>query len=214
MNTNLKRTITALAGTAAVLTTIAGPGSATQPVAAPDDARGVLVQPDKKGEVKPGALDIQRVKVTHTADRLTVRVVLPGVKEAGAYPLGWIQTYVDTDSTRKGPEYVHDMNFYGDYEFGEAENWKPASTKKWDHSPDGRCVATTSLRPDATGHLRFFEYTVEKREGCFFTTDAVRVAVTAQNDGVHDPYKVYKTPRTDHLGAKHTWTPWVGPAAS
>ena len=163
---------------------------------------------DQAADVAKPQLDIRRVVVRNTADRVTVRIRFPGVRQTYGFPLGYLSVHLDTDRSHRGPEYGHFMQFWSDYRFAPTEGWRETQAPEWGHSPEGRCVADAGVRSDAQHKLRWFEYTVLKREGCF-EADAVRVAVSAVNEGTHHPYREYDRAHVDHLGARHSWTGWV-----
>jgi hypothetical protein len=87
--------------------------------------------------------------------------------------------------------------------------WREQPTPQWGHSPEGRCVADAGVVHDKGHHLKWFQYVVRKRAGCF-EAGAVRVSVSTMNTGDLQPYVEYPTPYLDHLGGKHRWTDWVG----
>jgi hypothetical protein len=180
-------------------------------LARPEARPGVASYADPAGDVAKPKLDLRRVVVRNTADRVTVRLYFPGTRTAYDYPLGYLAVHLDTDRTHRGPEYGHFMQFWSDYRFGPTRGWREAPAPEWGHSPEGECVADAGLRSDAQRRLRWFELTVRKREGCF-EADAVRVAVTTVNEGENHPYRPYAHPYVDHLTARHAWTRWV-PAA-
>ncbi|MDO9458319.1 hypothetical protein [Nocardioides sp.] len=193
--------LTTASATADLPTRTAG----TAPDAAP---AGVATYADEAGDVRKRKLDLRKVVVRNTADAVTVRVLLPGVRRTYDYPLGYVSVWLDTDRARRGPEYGHFMQFWSDYRFAETQGWREDPTPEWGHSPEGACVADAGLRGDRKHRLRWFEYRVVKRDGCF-EADAVRVAVTTVNEGENHPYRLYDRPFRDHLTAKHAWTPWV-----
>lgn len=197
---------------ASVATTgsIPAAGAETSTTAVSEQARagGVVTFTDASGDVRNRKLDIRTVTVRNTADALVVRVNLPGVRKTYDYPTGYISVHLDTDRAHRGPEYGHFMQFWSDYRFAETDGWRERTTDDWSHSPDGRCVADAGLRGDKAAKLRWFEYRVLKKDGCF-EADAVRVAVTAVNDGENHPYVPHDRAFVDHLGARHAWTPWV-----
>jgi hypothetical protein len=162
---------------------------------------------DPAGDVVKPKLDLQRVRVLNRADRLKVRVYFPGVARTYDFPLGYVSVYLDTDASRPGPEYGHFMQFWSDYRFAPTKGWRELPTPEWSHSPEGTCVEYAGLQSDKQSRLRWFEYVVQKTDGCF-GADAVRVAVTAANEG-NSPRQPYATTYYDHLGARHAWTDWI-----
>lgn len=163
---------------------------------------------DPTGDVANPKLDVQRVTVRNTAKKLVVRVTFPGNGRVYDFPTGNVSVFLDTDAGRRGAEYGHFMEFWSDYRFAEVSNWREQPTADWGHSPEGRCVADAGITHDKGHHLRWFQYVVQKREGCF-DAGAVRVAVSTMNTGDLEPYVEYPAPFLDHLGAKHQWTDWV-----
>lgn len=163
---------------------------------------------DASGDVANKKLDIRTVSVKNTAKKLVVRVTFPGNPRVFDFPTGNVSVFIDTDPTRKGAEYGHFMEFWSDYRFAEVSKWREQPTPAWGHSPEGRCVADAGVVHDKGHHLKWFQYVVKKRAGCF-TAGAVRVAVSTMNTGDLDPYVEYAKPYLDHLGAKHQWTDWV-----
>ena len=163
---------------------------------------------DPTGDVAKPELDIRRVRVVNTEDDLKVRVYFPGVAKTYDFPLGYISVWLDTDASRKGPEYGHFMQFWSDYRFAQTNGWRELPSPEWSHSPDGRCVAYAGVTSDRQSKLRWFDYIVRKTDGCFQATD-VRVAVSTVNEGEEHPYRPYAHPYADHLGNKHSWSPWI-----
>jgi hypothetical protein len=100
------------------------------------------------------------------------------------------------------------MEFWSDYRFAEVTKWREQPTPEWGHSPEGRCVADAGVVHDKGHHLKWFQYVVKKRAGCFEAA-AVRVSVSTMNTGDLQPYVEYPTPALDFLGAKHSWTDWI-----
>ncbi|MEO9322153.1 hypothetical protein ABFT23_01600 [Nocardioides sp. C4-1] len=201
--------LAAAAVTAPLLALSATPPAPADPApSSPATTSGATTFKDAKGDAGRRKLDIRKVTVRNTADALTVRVTFPGVRQTYGYPLGYLSVWLDTDRTRRGPEYGHFMQFWSDYRFAETRGWREHPTPQWGHSPDGACVGDLTFDSDPGRKLRYFEYTVAKREGCF-TADAVRVAVTSVNEGEKDPYRPYDEPFVDHLGGRHRWTSWV-----
>jgi hypothetical protein len=163
---------------------------------------------DASGDVANNKLDIRTVKVTNTARKLVVRVTFPGNPRVFDFPTGNVSVFIDTDATRKGAEFGHFMEFWSDYRFAPVSSWREQPTPAWGHSPEGRCVADAGVVHDKGHHLRWFQYVVKKRAGCF-EAGAVRVAVSTMNTGDLEPYVEYDTPYLDHLGKKHQWTDWI-----
>jgi len=164
--------------------------------------------PDEPADVRKPKLDIREVRVVNRADRLRVRVSFPGVAETYAFPTGAVIVHLDTDESRDGPEYGHFMDFWSDYRFAPTTDWAEQRVREWSHSPEGRCVADAGVRSDKQSRLRWFEYVVVKRDGCF-EADEVRVAVSTINTGELRPFREYRRPVWDHLTARRAWTPWV-----
>jgi hypothetical protein len=201
--------MTAGTATATLPTRTADTGPAPGPTAAAPAARaGYATYADETGDVAKRKLDITKVTVRNTAGSVTVRVYFPGVSKAYDYPLGYLSVWLDTDYKHAGPEYGHFMQFWSDYRFAETKGWTESPTPEWGHSPEGACVEDARLRGDAEHKLRYFEYVVVKRDGCF-TAGPVRVAVTTVNEGENHPYRLYDRSYADHLGKRHSWTPWV-----
>lgn len=163
---------------------------------------------DTAGDVDNAKLDIRSVQVRNTAEKLVVRVTFPGNPRVFDFPTGNVSVFIDTDAARPGAEYGHFMEFWSDYRFAEVSKWREQPTPDWGHDPEGRCVADAGLVHDKGHHLRWFQYVVQKRPGCF-EADAVRVAVSTMNTGDLQPYVEYPRPFLDHLGRKHQWTDWV-----
>jgi hypothetical protein len=163
---------------------------------------------DAAGDVGNDKLDIRTVTVKNTAKKLVVRVAFPGNNKVFDFPTGNVSVFIDTDASRKGAEYGHFMEFWSDYRFARVSKWREQPTSAWGHSPEGRCVADAGIIHDKGHHLRWFQYVVKKRSGCF-ETDAVRIAVSTMNTGDLDPYVEYPRPFLDHLGARHQWTDWI-----
>lgn len=166
---------------------------------------------DASGDVGNAKLDIQTVRVTNTVKKLVIRVTFPGNDRVFDFPTGNVSIFLDTDAERSGAEFGHFMEFWSDYRFAKVRGWKEKPTRAWGHSPEGRCVADAGIIHDKGHHLRWFQYVVRKRAGCF-TADAVRVAVSTMNTGDTDPYVQYDRPYLDHLGARHAWTDWISQA--
>jgi hypothetical protein len=171
-------------------------------------ASGSLTVPDPGGDVSRPKLDIRQVRVRNQPHQLKVRVRFPGVAETFDFPTGAVSVFLDTDRSRAGAEYGHFMDFWSDYRFAEVRRWRERPTPEWGHSPEGRCVVDAGVRSDQQSRLRWFEYVVARREGCF-EAGAVRVAVTTVNTGDLDPFVSYSRPAFDHLTARHAWTDWV-----
>jgi hypothetical protein len=169
---------------------------------------GTATYDDPAGDVANSKLDIRSVTVKNTARKVVVRVAFPGNDRVYDFPTGNVSVFLDTDLARRGAEYGHFMEFWSDYRFAEVSRWREQPTAAWGHSPEGRCVADAGIKHDAGHHLRWFQYVVVKRPGCF-EADAVRVAVSTMNTGDLEPTVFYEAPFLDHLGAKHRWTPWV-----
>jgi hypothetical protein len=100
------------------------------------------------------------------------------------------------------------MDFWSDYRFAPTTDWTEQRVRAWSHSPEGRCVADAGVRSDRQSKLRWFEYVVVKRDGCFEAND-VRVAVSTINTGELRPFREYRRPVWDHLSSRRAWTPWV-----
>lgn len=179
-------------------------------VAAP--ARADVASParftDASGEVGNPKLDIRSVTVRNTAKKLVVRVAFPGNPRVFDFPTGNVSVFIDTDPARAGAEYGHFMEFWSDYRFAEVSKWREQPTPAWGHDPEGQCVADAGLVHDKGHHLKWFQYVVQKRPGCF-TAGAVRIAVSTMNTGDLQPYVEYDQPVLDFLGKKHQWTDWV-----
>ena len=163
---------------------------------------------DASGDVANPKLDIRTVTVTNTAKKLVIRVAFPGNTRVFDFPTGNVSIFLDTDATRKGAEFGHFMEFWSDYRFAPVKGWREQPTLAWGHSPEGRCVADAGIIHDKGHHLRWFQYVVKKRSGCF-EAGAVRIAVSTMNTGDLDPYVEYDEPFLDHLGRKHEWTDWI-----
>jgi hypothetical protein len=170
--------------------------------------RGRASFADEQGEVRKAKLDIREVTVVNRPDRLRVRVSFPGVAETYDFPTGAVMVYLDTDESRDGPEYGHFMDFWSDYRLAPTNDWTEQRVRAWSHSPEGRCVADAGVRSDKQSKLRWFEYVVVKRDGCFEAND-VRVAVSTINTGELRPFREYRRPVLDHLTSRRAWTPWV-----
>lgn len=170
---------------------------------------GRLVVTDQPGDVGRAKLDIRRVSIHNGPDGLAVRIHFPGVARTYDFPTGAISVLIDSDPTRKGPEYGHFMDFWSDYRFAPTAGWREQPTSVWGHSPEGACVETAGVRSDPGSRLRWFEFLVKKVPGCFDPAGPVRVAVSTLNTGDLDPFVEYAAPAADHLGARHSWTPWV-----
>jgi hypothetical protein len=217
---NTKRTIVllvALAGLVALGAVAAG--EETNDVASdrspahvapqPVEARpGRVVVEDDRGDTRRPELDIRKVRIVNTADVLEIRVYFPGVARTYDFPTGAVSVFADTDSTRRGAEWGHFMDFWSDHRFAHVEKWREQPTPEWGHSPEGRCVASAGIQSDKQSKLRWFEYVVTKSPGCF-TAEAVRVAVSTINTGDLQPYVEYPRPAFDHLTARHAWTDWI-----
>ncbi|QIG43069.1 hypothetical protein G5V58_10130 [Nocardioides anomalus] len=169
---------------------------------------GTATYGDPAGDVANTKLDIRSVTVKNTAKKLVVRVAFPGNGKVYDFPTGNVSVWIDTDADRPGAEYGHFMEFWSDYRFAEVAKWREQPTPAWGHSPEGRCVTDAGLTHDRGHHLRWFQYVVVKRPGCF-EADALRVAVSTMNTGDLQPTVVYEAPFLDHLGARHQWTPWI-----
>jgi hypothetical protein len=163
---------------------------------------------DASGDVANAKLDIRTVSVKNTARKLVVRVAFPGNPRVFDFPTGNVSVFIDTDPARKGAEYGHFMEFWSDYRFARVTKWREQPTPEWGHSPEGRCVADAGLVHDKGHHLKWFQYVVRKRAGCF-TAGPVRVSVSTMNTGDLEPYVEYAEPYLDFLGGKHQWTDWV-----
>jgi len=193
-----------LAPAAALAAPAAGPATAR----AAADVASPATFTDAAGDVRRSKLDIRTVKLKNKARKLVVRVTFPGNPRVFDFPTGNVSVFIDTDASRKGPEFGHFMEFWSDYRFAKVKRWKEKSTPAWGHSPEGRCVADAGVIHDKGHHLRWFQYVVKKRPGCF-TAGAVRIAVSTMNTGDLQPYVEYARPSVDHLGARHKWTPWI-----
>ena len=201
----MKRLIPTLA--LALLAPAAALAAPAQPVRA--DVASPAKFTDASGDVANAKLDIRTVTVTNTAKKLVVRVSFPGNGRVFDFPTGNVSVFVDTDAFRKGAEFGHFMEFWSEYRFAPVQGWREKPTPAWGHSPEGRCVVDAGIIHDRGHHLRWFQYVVQKREGCF-TAGAVRIAVSTMNTGDLEPYVEYPRPALDHLGAKHEWTDWIG----
>lgn len=197
----------------AVLGTAPNVQAADAPVSQSEDTsvmaaqRGRTSFADEVGEVRKSKLDIREVRVVNRPERLRVRVSFPGVAETYDFPTGAVMVYLDTDESRDGPEYGHFMDFWSDHRFAPTKDWTEQRVRAWSHSPEGRCVADAGVRSDQS-RLRWFEYVVVKRDGCFEAND-VRVAVSTINTGELRPFREYHRPVWDHLTSRRAWTPWV-----
>ena len=188
-------------------------GAPTAPAPAPAQSTtarqvGHAAFADRVADVRKPKLDIREVRVINRPDSLRVRVSFPGVPTTYDFPTGAVMVYLDTDESREGPEYGHFMDFWSDYRFAPTTDWAERRVRAWSHSPEGRCVADAGVRSDRTSRLRWFEYVVVKREGCF-QADDVRVAVSTINTGELRPFREYRRPVWDHLTSRRAWTPWV-----
>ncbi len=163
---------------------------------------------DASGDVSNTKLDIRNVRVKNSAKKLVVRVTFPGNPRVFDFPTGNVSVFIDTDASRPGAEYGHFMEFWSDYRFAEVSKWREQPTPAWGHDPEGRCVADAGLMHDKGHHLKWFQYVVRKRPGCF-TAGAVRVSVSTMNTGDLEPYVEYPKPVLDFLGKKRQWTDWV-----
>lgn len=163
---------------------------------------------DASGDVGNEKLDIRQVSVKNTAKKLVIRVAFPGNPRVFDFPTGNVSVFIDTDATRKGAEFGHFMEFWSDYRFAEVKHWRENPTAAWAHDPEGRCVADAGVVSDKGHHLRWFQYVVQKRPGCF-EADAVRVSVSTMNTGDLDPYVEYTKPYMDYLGSRHDWSDWI-----
>ncbi len=166
---------------------------------------------DASGDVSNAKLDIRSVKVKNTTKKLVVRVTFPGNPRVFDFPTGNVSVFIDTDAGRPGAEFGHFMEFWSDYRFAEVSTWREQPTPAWGHSPEGRCVADAGVVHDKGHHLKWFQYVVRKRPGCF-EAGAVRVSVSTMNTGDLRPYVEYPKPALDFLGARHSWTDWVSPS--
>jgi hypothetical protein len=200
--TAMKRLIPTLALALMAPVTLAASTSAQADVASPTTFA------DAAGDVNPSKLDIRNVTVTNTVKKLVIRVSFPGTVKTYDFPTGNVSIFIDTDATRKGAEFGHFMEFWSDYRFAVVSKWREQPTPAWGHSPEGRCVADAGIKHDKGHKLKWFQYIVQKRDGCF-TAGAVRVAVQTMNTGDLEPYVEYDEPAEDFLGAKHQWTDWV-----
>jgi hypothetical protein len=198
----MKRLIPALA---LALLTLATPVTAD---AAAADVASPATFTDKTGDVANPKLDIRTVTVKNTARKLVVRVTFPGNPRVFDFPTGNVSIFIDTDASRRGAEYGHFMEFWSDYRFAEVSGWREQPTPEWGHDPEGRCVADAGLVHDKGHHLKWFQYVVRKRPGCF-EAGAVRVSVSTMNTGDLEPYVEYAKPFMDYLGGRHQWTEWV-----
>ena len=122
---------------------------------------------DASGDVGNAKLDIRTVSVKNTARKLVIRVTFPGNPRVFDFPTGNVSVFIDTDAARKGAEYGHFMEFWSDYRFAQVSKWREQPTPAWGHSPEGRCVADAGVVHDKGHHLKWFQYVVKKRAGCF-----------------------------------------------
>jgi hypothetical protein len=206
----MKRTIALAAALMLPALTLSVPTLSAPSLAAPApaDVASPATFDDASGDVSNTKLDIRSVTVRNTAKKLVVRVTFPGNPRVFDFPTGNVSIFIDTDPARAGAEYGHFMEFWSDYRFAEVSKWREQPTPDWGHDPEGRCVADAGLVHDKGHHLKWFQYIVQKRSGCF-TAGAVRVAVSTMNTGDLDPYVEYPRPVLDFLGGKHRWTDWV-----
>lgn len=182
--------------------------SVTAPQSTATRSRSSATFVDQADDVRNPKLDIRRVTVVNRADELRVRVFFPGTAHSYEFPQGAVMVYLDTDVDHVGPEFGHFMDFWSDYRFAPTSGWAEQRVREWSHSPEGRCVADAGVKSDKQSRLRWFEYVVVKRDGCF-QADAVRVAVSTINVGELSPYREYRRPIWDHLTGRRAWSAWV-----
>ena len=200
--------VLALLGTAPNVQAADAPAPRSHDTAVTTAERGRATFADEQAEVRKPKLDIRDVTVVNRSDRLRVKVSFPGVADTYDFPTGAVMVYLDADESRDGPEYGHFMDFWSDYRFAPTTDWTEQRVRAWSHSPEGRCVADAGVRSDRQSKLRWFEYVVVKRDGCFEARD-VRVAVSTINTGELRPFREYRRPVRDHLTSRHAWTRWV-----
>ena len=189
MNTHTTATRRILAGAAAALATtvLAGPAAAETAAFA-----------DTRGDLDHGA-DIQRVRVVNEG-RVKVRVVHDDLVRSFRSGSS-LAVYLDTDRTRKGPEFVFlGGTFEGaDYALLRAEGWKPA----------GRTAV-----PMRCGYDMVLDYakdtaTVRIDRDCLDDARAIRVEVKTGGE-LTPPGEAPATNGVDWLGEPRQFTPWVG----
>ena len=118
-------------------------------------------------------------------------MAFPGNSRVFDFPTGNVSVFIDTDAARERRQF---MEFWSDYRFAEVTKWREQPTPEWGHSPEGRCVADAGVVHDKGHHLKWFQYVVKKRAGCF-EAGAVRVSVSTMNTGDLEPYVEY--PKSD-----------------
>lgn len=185
ITTTLRRLGVGTAVAAATLA-LAGPASA--------ETRVFL---DDKGDLAHGA-DIKRVRVVND-DQVRVKVVhddLVRSYESGSS----IEVFLDTDRTRKGPEYVFQGGTFegADYGLLRARGWKAASRQ----AVPMRCGYV--MRLDYAKDTAF----IRIHRDCLGAPGRVRVEVKTGGELVPEGSEPATT-AVDWLGRPRQFTPWV-----
>ncbi len=156
--------------------------------AAPADAQ--ITRVDDGADATASLTDIRVVRAQHTDKRVTVKVNFPDLRKKSSASLN---IYVDTDATRKGPEYALGTPLFSgsDYALWRMRNWKFVGSEP----VDCRYGMTYKWRRDFV--------VLDARRGCFGRPDAARIGLRMRDlaDGSH--------PVTDWLNGRRKFTKWL-----
>jgi len=137
--------------------------------------------------------DIRKVTVRHNVARLTFKIRFTDLRPASDAGPSSAQIYVDTDSSRNGPEFVLGTGLQS------GTDYQLARVRGWDGGVGHPSSCPHRLRLDfAANQLRGW---IARR--CVQTPERLRVAIEMNDnyDGSH--------PITDWLKGPHKWTRWL-----
>lgn len=173
---NVRRTLVATVAAAAAVLTLAAP------------AQAELVVIHDGADATASTTDIRTVRITHGTHRLRVQVNFPNLKRKAQAGLA---IYVDTDGSRRGPEYALFTPLFsgGDYALLEMDGWNSGE----------RVECRYNAEFDWAGdQVRF-----RAARGCFDKPDELRVGMRMRDEA--DPLH----PVTDWLLGRREFTRWL-----
>jgi len=173
---NVRRTLVATVAAAAAVLTLAAP------------AQAELVVIHDGADATASTTDIRKVRIDHGSKRLNVRVNFPDLREQAQAGLA---IYVDTDGSRRGPEYALFTPLFsgGDYALLEMDGWNSGE----------RVACRYTAEFDWAGdQVRF-----RGARGCFDKPDELRVGMRMRDEA--DP----SHPVTDWLLGRREFTRWL-----
>lgn len=175
-----RRTRAAIALAAAATTVLAG--------VAPASAE--TINTDDGADATASLTDMRKVRITHGAERVTVRISYTDLRRRGSATQA---IYLDKNPNRRGPEFALFTPLFS------GSDYALVRMRKWKVSSDGpiSCDYSVDLR------WRRDVVVVEIDRGCLGDPDDVRVALRMRDlyDGSH--------PVTDWLGDRREFTDWL-----